>query len=141
MVLFNLSEPQFIYLEKWNDKSLTFLKVVVRIKCDKCSVNIIRKARHKNEEKYYLFLAQHQNSKRNWLFTSVLPNWILFICNTATLLVKSGLISETGHKWNRVWFNVILEGWKAQGNKNSISIDQGPSFRAHFDNNLYFSIN
>lgn len=66
MVLFNLSEHQFTYLEKWNDKSLTFLKVVVRIKCDKCSVNILKKARHKKEEdNYYLFLVQHQNSKRN----------------------------------------------------------------------------
>ena len=60
VVLFNLPEPQFTYLEKWNDKSLTFLKVVVRIKCDKCSINILRKPRHKNEEeKYYLFLAKH----------------------------------------------------------------------------------
>lgn len=60
VVLFNLLEPQFTYLEQWNDKSLTFLKVVVRIKCDRMLYRHIKEARHKNEEeKYYLFLAQH----------------------------------------------------------------------------------
>lgn len=38
------------------------------------------------------------------------PEMDLVYCDIAKLLLKSKLISETGHKWKRVWFNTILEG-------------------------------